>query len=481
MIGPLLVQLFFAFLYSSIKYQSLDTRIFTLFLLFTFPLVLQHVLSPFLLSYIGGFDARIRKLLDRGLNLVLSEQNELEVTQASSLRNFGIIEENRLSVIEEVKNSLIPVLIKPALNAYHDNFYSRDTDEKEIRSLEYYESLALYSLFSIIFFVSDLMLVFLLKFTSINLFVLELDYIAEWSFVLVVAISLIAGITLNFILLQYSVSKIEQYLSYAVPGIFYENPEKNLLRKETIRSLLEYKSDYLVSKSTQKRNRDIFDSAKKSILDSILREEFIVESRKNVALKLAFKEYSLILAAKLKEREQQNQQSLLDHVFLGEKLGEHLLFKNHELLGLNSDLIYVRSQITSWQTLAKESKEMTYIQLYRLSERLIKQIYFYFAEIDEIDASEATSVNFFDGIKWLQKENILDKSGYDLLNHFRFLRNKVIHEPGTGLVVSNKTLLDVLEEIDGLLLKIRKLTEINEDSKNPSITTKKHQIRPQQV
>ena len=458
MIGPLLVQLFLAFLYSSIKYQALDTRLFTLFLLFTFPLVLKHVLSPFLLSYIGGFDGRIKKLLNRGLDLVLDEKSELKGGGSNSQASFGIRENNRQSVIEEIKSSLIPLLIKPALSAYHDTFYSRDTEEKEIRSLEYYESLALYSLFSIIFFVTNIIVVFLLKFTSINFFVLELDFITEWSFVIAVASVFAISIVLNYILLRYSVNKIEQYLPYAVPGIFFENPDKSLLRKETIRSLMDYNYDYLVSRGTQKRNRELFDSTKKSILFSILKEEFIIESRKNLALKLAFKEYSLILADKIKEREQKNRKSLLDHVFLGEKLGEHLLFKNHELLGLNSDLIYVRSQITNWRALAKESKEMTYIQLYRLIERLIKQVYFAFAEIETTDVSEATGVNFFDGIKWLQKENILEKNGYGLLNHFRFLRNKVIHEPGTELEVSSQTLIDVLEEIDNMLQKMGRIT-----------------------
>jgi len=463
MLGPLVFQILLSMLYSSIRYEEINSRLLLLFLLTIFPLVIMHVISPFLLSYYGQFEERLRYLLEMGLDQVLLQDDSFIETRTKMKKSVMLAQEDRMKTAEEIKEVLVPILVKPALDGYKDTFYTRDHNVRAINTLDYYESLALFAIYTIAFFSVNLVITWLLKYSSVNLLVIQLDYIENWTYVTVLSVFFLSGIILSYLLFEYSVNKIEVYLPYAVPNLFYEDPEQNLLRKEQIRSMLTYDLDSLLPRNIQRNRKYIIDDALNQVAVPLLKEEFLIKSRKHLALKLAFDEYSLILAKRMKVRESRGQATALDRLLIGENIGGKIEFDNDTLLGLNMDLMYVRSQIADWKNLSKEQKEMTYIQLYRLIERVIKHISFNLSE-DHFEVETSSEVNFFDGLRWLSANGYLNKDGYSTLNHFRYLRNKVIHEPGTEIQVSSSTLIDVIRETNNIL-QVAQRKYIEEQSK----------------
>ncbi len=450
MLGPLIFQVLLTMLYSSIRYEEINSRLLLLFLLTIFPLVIMHVISPFLLSYYGRLEDRLEKLFSKGLDQVLLRDDSFIDTRTKLRESVLLAQEDRKRTAEEIKEVLVPILVKPALDGYKDTFYARDKEVKANDTLDYYESLALFSIYTVVFFTVNLVITWFLKFTSVNLIVIQLDQIEEWNFVYLLTIFFVAGIVLSYLLFGYSIEKMESYLPYAVPNLFYEDPQQNMLRKEQIRSVLSYNLDSLLPRNIQRVRKYVIDESINQVAMPLLKEEFLIKSRKNLALKLAFEEYSLILARRMKLREKRGQITEIDRLLLGEKIAGAIQFNNDDLLGLNMDLMYVRSQIADWKELSKEQREMTYIQLYRLIERVIKQICFNLSG-EELEVNAPAEVNFFEGLKWLSTNGYMDKDTYSTLNHFRFLRNQVIHEPGTEIQVSSTTLIDVIRDTNQIL------------------------------
>ncbi len=450
MLGPLIFQVLLTMLYSSIRYEEINSRLLLLFLLTIFPLVIMHVISPFLLSYYGRLEDRLEKLFSKGLDQVLLRDDSFIDTRTKLRESVLLAQEDRKKTAEEIKKVLVPILVKPALDGYKDTFYARDKEVKANDTLDYYESLALFSIYTVVFFTVNLVITWFLKFTSVNLIVIQLDQIEEWNFVYLLTIFFVAGIVLSYLLFGYSIEKMESYLPYAVPNLFYEDPQQNMLRKEQIRSVLSYNLDSLLPRNIQRARKYVIDESINQVAMPLLKEEFLIKSRKNLALKLAFEEYSLILARRMKLREKRGQITEIDRLLLGEKIAGAIQFNNDDLLGLNMDLMYVRSQIADWKELSKEQREMTYIQLYRLIERVIKQICFNLSG-EELEVDTPAEVNFFEGLKWLSTNGYMDRDTYSTLNHFRFLRNQVIHEPGTEIQVSSTTLIDVIRDTNQIL------------------------------
>jgi hypothetical protein len=463
MLGPLMLQIFLVFLYSTIKYDIFDSRLFSLAFIIAFPLLIMHVISPFLLTYFGNFEKRIDKLFRNGFEQVLIKNQtntDLDEERSALGKSINITDDDRLKIVEEIKNTLTPVLVKPAIDTYKDTFYSR-TDrqylEQEISSLEYYESLALFAIYSMIFFTMDLVTLMFMKYTSLQLVIITLDRVIEWRVFLSLAIPSLVIILINAGLFKYSLDRLEKYLPYVVPALFLENEEKNYLRKETIRSILSYNFDNLLPRGVQYKSKGVIDKAQHELVSSLLKNEIMVKSRQNFALSLAFREYSIWLTRKMEQRDKRGQPTLLDKLLLGERIGR-VVIDSEALLGLNSDLIYTRTQISKWKSLKKEQKEMTFLLMYRLVERLIRELGVFYLPTDS-DNNNKDDFNFYEIIKELFKKKYLEKPEYDILNNFRYLRNKVIHEPGTEIEVSSRTLIDIMTVVNDVLKRFNSIKE----------------------
>ena len=150
-------------------------------------------------------------------------------------------------------------------------------------------------------------------------------------------------------------------------------------------------------------------------------------------------------------REKRGRQKYLDRLLLGEKIG-FLQIDESELLGLNSDLSFIRGQLNRWPKLNHAQRTLIFLSLYRITERIVRE-----ATSGLIDLEE-NPLNFYEQVRLLLERNLISVQNYDRINEFRYTRNKLIHEPGVSLNVSSNTITQVLGALNQLVGNISKFS-----------------------
>lgn len=462
MIAPLFFEMSLIFLYSSIRYDLLDPRAILGAIVFFFWIVAMYVMSPFLLVMFGNFERRFGEKITQGLHEVLiplDTKTKDEPLHSSLNLDLNVAKEEREEVLKSIENSLVPQLSRHAVKYYIDSFYSRDYEKSNRRALdnlEYYESLALFSIYCAFFLLIDIILIWIMKFYTVELFFITLDRIETWNFVYAFSIIFVFGILFLTYAFIHSLPYIDEYVSFTVPIMFRESSMSSFIRKESIRAIVSYNFDNLVSRKEQRQIANTISNTLDHLLHDLLEDELMITSRKRLALKLAWREYAKYLRERVEIKETQGKQRFLDRLLLGEKIGK-MQIDESELLGLNSDLSFIRGQLNKWQKLNSAQRTLVFLSLYRITERLIKEAVSSFVDLDE------QPLNFFEQTRVLLEKNILSTSAYDKINEFRYTRNKLIHEPGMSLDVSSNVISQVLTALNQMVGKMAKLTDEAEE------------------
>lgn len=388
----------------------------------------------------------MRSLVTAGLTQIL--QDTLQTLQLSSKSTFHIEfgSTAKAEIVEEIEEELVPLLLTPALDHYRDNFYLRSADLLEKATAEYYESLVLFAIYTFIFMGTDLVLIWMMKYGSIDFIVITLDQITNIWFSRLLLGTLIIIMGLSLYLARYALRELEKFFPFIVPYLFYEPAEDSLLRKESIRNIAAYNYDNLLTRKEQYLYKELLQQVQQRILSPLLFKEISIESRRTLAARFAFQKYSSILAAKLEQREQHGQNTKIDRLLLGESIGE-LQLAHESLLGLNADFMFVRKQLGNWNALDELQHQLTFLYLYRICEVIIRAAGNLFIAISE----ESSETNYYESIRLLKDNKVINLKDYGNLNNFRYLRNKLIHEPGVSINVSQSSLQDILRALHNLL------------------------------
>ncbi|RMG32442.1 MAG: hypothetical protein D6732_13370 [Methanobacteriota archaeon] len=453
---PILFEVSLIFLYSSIKYDTIDFRAVLGGIVLFFWVVALYVISPFVLVKFGKFEKRFGAIIREGLHqaLITGENTATsDPTQSSLSLDLNVAKAEQEIVMKSIEENLIPQLAKSSVNFYTDTFYARDytkSNRTAIMNLEYYESIALLSLFTMFFLLLDFLLLFIMKFTSIDFIFITLDQISNWGFFFTLTFYFVVSFLVMFIAFRHSLPFIDEYVSYTIPIMFRESEMSSFIRRESIRSIVSYNFDNLISRKEQKRAKDVIESTMDHLLHDLLEDELMISSRRKLALKLAWREYSKLLSAKVEEREKKGKHRYLDRLLLGERIGS-MQIDESELLGLNSDLSFIRDQLNRWGKLNSAQRTVIFLSLYRITERIIKEAVSVFVDLEE------NPLNFYEQTRYLLEKDLISVSAYDKINEFRYTRNKLIHEPGVSINVASNTITQVLSALNQLVGNISKL------------------------
>jgi hypothetical protein len=229
--------------------------------------------------------------------------------------------------------------------------------------------------------------------------------------------------------------------------LFDEPNEEQYLRRETIRSLINYNLDNLADRRDQRRVSASIQNAIDSILEPLLRDEILITARTEFAQKLAWREYSKLIQSDFYDEEILGS-NYLERLILGEKIGPVQL-NEKDLLGLHSDLEYINKQLGQWSELNEESRAFVYFQLYRIVEYIFRDI-FIVLKLPNDD----TDFNLYDSINFLHANNYLSDDGKTAMHNLRYRRNKLMHEPGVSLDVSRENIEEVIDEVNKILTKL---------------------------
>ncbi len=453
-IAPFVLEIGILLLYSSIRYQVIDRSILIIILIFMYPILIAYVLSPFMITFFTQMDKEIEQLLNNEFDILLGSYSD---DFSDFEDNRTIIQQNRtilqikdnidIDIGKRIRSKLIPILKNHALENYKDTFFSRDIRTNKEYSLEYFEGLTLFSLLTLFFIMFDLTLLILMGFGTYDLYFIVLDHISDPIILLSVSLLFALIGLLSFGLFLYARKRMIAYLPYSIPILFNENTRDQYIRRETLRSILQYNYDNITDRDHQKRFGSIFVRNVDSIVTPLLRDEVIIHARTELARKLAWKEYSeIVLSEEIKQ-----EKTPLQNLLIGKKIAK-LQIKEKFLLGLNSDYEFVLHELHKWTTINDEHKLVAYFKLYRIIEHIFKQIITVYNILDDDG-----DYNFYNYISEMKHRNLLNENERLQLHNFRHRRNMLMHEPGTELGVSKETILSILEIMNNLLNRLDKL------------------------
>lgn len=446
-VGPLYLQVAILYLYSTIRYSTLDRSLFVLIVIFMFPTLILSVLAPFLISTFANLPKRIKDRLDHELDTLLISNSYKDYDESRTLlvpQPFLIDMNPKIS--DSIKEKLVPPLTQRAIAHYKDNFYSRNERINPVRSLEYFESLVLFSLISMILFTIDLIILLLMNLRDVPLYIIVLDKISDPEIILIFSIIGISAIVLSYSLFRYSRERMIYYLPYVVPILFNEPGDEQYFRRETIRSLMSYNLDNLIDRNDQKRYRGPLSHAIDELLVPLLRDEFLISARREFASKIAWRDYYRIINEEQREGTTDHGLTYLERLLMGQSVGK-IKLNEKDLLGLHSDLGSIMDQVVIWGKLSSEKRIMLYFQLYRLIEYVLKDI----VVCLNLALEEDDENNLYGALKTLYGIGYIDDNGKRALNDLRYRRNKLMHEPGITLDVSVQSITEILDIVNSLL------------------------------
>ncbi|MHA2502081.1 MAG: hypothetical protein ACXAE3_04370 [Candidatus Kariarchaeaceae archaeon] len=452
-LAPFGLQIGITFLYSSIKYETLESSLIATVGLYIFPIFVMAILSPQFITIMISLRQKIADQIDGELdNLVISDGYGQEEGRTQLIENRFPSVGDVQTIGENIKSKLTPLLTERAVNSYQDNFYSRIGEFRQERSLEYFETMVLFAGLSMIFFIVNLLVVIIISFTSLDIYFIELNQI-ESTGITVNLVSIFGfGIVLTYYILEFAGRKVMYYLAYSVPVLFNEASEEQYLRRETIRSVVNYNFDNLIDRRNQRAIQSEISEVLARELNSLLAEEIMITARSEFARKLAWREYSKLIEYDILSKNK-DEQSCLELLSIGEKVGPVKLDENH-LLGLHSDVIYITNARNKWKELGEETRAFVYFQLYRVIEFVLKQAYLSLNLL-----KEDTEFNLFNAINDFYELGYMTKKEKNELHNLRYRRNRLMHEIGASLDVSQNSLEVSIDALESVLQKIKENSE----------------------
>lgn len=445
---PFVLEAGLIFVYSSIRYRTLETSLVTVILTFIFPVIIIYVLSPHIVAFITGLYNRIEGKISEELNrYILAPYYATEQGRTQMLAKMVADPSKVQGISEAVKKALVTPLTLKSYTFYKDNYNSRSNETRQEKSFEYFESLILFSSILLVFFSLDLIMVWVASFGDVQLLFITIDVIESPIIMLILSTIFIVGIGASALLLLYAINRFDALLPYSIPILFTEPEDELYLRRETIRSLVTYNFDNLMDRVHQKRHKNIIESVVANELKELLQEEVRITARKEFAQKLAWREYINLLNIGISSSQGETT-SRLEDLSLGQKIGPVTLDEK-DLLGIHSDLNYINARLEEWSKIPAETKIFVYFQIYRVVEAVLREVSLSLDLHEEDD-----EFNLYDGLTKFENEGYINKEEKSVLNNLRFRRNKLMHEPGISLDVSRDGIEDVINVLETILEKI---------------------------
>lgn len=445
---PFLLQIGILLMYQAIRYQNIDSPLIVVILLTIFPSFLIYVWAPFILIYFlklrETISSRLNEEYDRLIGSTLKEYRPIEESRTilNESGKFNLSSDQDL-ISATIKSRIIPQLTDGAITSYKDNYYSRDLEIHQERSVEYFEALTLFSILTSAFFMLDLVLVWVMGFTTIDLYFIVLDQIEEIGIVIALSLIFIILIVFSILLFYQTKKRLIHFIPYVVPIAFNEDPEEQYIRRESIRSIMDYNFDNIIDRSVQRKHAQLINDTMSDLVRSLLRDEITISARTQLARKLAWKEYSRLIVS-----EEVKKSSLLELLLLGEQIASVKLNDEH-LIGLNSDYELIQDELSDWKNRDPDSHLITYFRLYRVIEFVFRAIS---NSLSLISPDE--EYNFFKIIKILEDKKLLSNAEATTLHNLRQRRNQLMHEPGVTIDTSRKVIEKTLKVADSILKKM---------------------------
>lgn len=451
LILPFLIEIFLYIIYTGLRTQDYQFSSLLLFIFLIIPIIFLYIISPRLVFFFGGVKKHITNNLKTNLENIFLKPRRLKIRdKAVPLEDMEhILKDKEIKLLKnKIETKVIPDLVKEARKQYSQNFIDRSHSSRNQRLLTYNESLFLFSGVTSALLFMNLILVIILRGTSIKLDFIELDQITNSVNVLI--FSLIFGLLLFFGLFIFFTSSrtLCRLIPRIVPIIYYEPEIERERRLIQILSIAEFPISNLFVRRTQRELSGVIYEAKKSLLLSKMVETISWYYRDEMAKSIAWKLYKEVLEEiKIPEEAKEQIEKQFKYDPLLQIISSQILTSEEEQ-AIKADLDYIQEKISKWDKIRSEEQTLSFLLIYRTLETVFRKTL-----INLNPELEKEDVNFIRLIDILEKNRLITKDAVSLLHEIRFKRNVLFHEPGKSLDIGKKTMNQLLYLIKEIIDK----------------------------
>ncbi|MCG3225433.1 MAG: hypothetical protein H7645_00825 [Candidatus Heimdallarchaeota archaeon] len=449
---PFLIELFVYIIYTGLKYQDFQFSALLIFVFFIIPILFLYLIAPKIIFNAGRVRNQIESNLRSNLDNIFFKPRSFsfgDKTVPLTDMELKLPSKEKKSLEAKIKKELIPKITEEAKKQYSQNFVDRSHTTGNERLLTYNESLYLFSIVSSAILFINLILVFVLRWTSIKLDFIIIDQIENnvniVIFICVFGILLLCGVYLSISSSRRLCGLIPKVLSI----IYYEPEEEREKRLLIIKSIAEFPISNLFVRRTQRELAGTINEAKKNLLLTRLTETISWYYREELAKSTMWELYKEMLEElQISDETKDKIEQHFKYDPLLQLISSQILTTDEEQ-AIKADIDYVNEKIKNWDKIRSEEQTLSFLLIYRTLETIFRRTLPHVSTEPESD-----EVNFLKLIDILENNKILSKSDVALLHEIRFKRNLLFHEPGKSLDIGKQTMKKLLLIIKKVLDKI---------------------------
>ncbi|NPD87455.1 MAG: hypothetical protein HGN29_01945 [Asgard group archaeon] len=449
---PFLIELFVYIIYTGLKYQDFQFSALLIFVFFIIPVLFLYLIAPKIIFNGGRVKNHIESNLRSNLDNIFFKPRSFsfsgKIVPLTDME-LKLPSKEKKNLEAKIKKELIPKITEEAKKQYSQNFVDRCHTTRNERLLTYNESLYLFSIVSSAILFINLILVFVLRWTSIKLDFIVIDQI-ENNVNIVIFICIFSILLLCSLYLSISSSRrLCGLIPNVLSVIYYEPEEEREKRLLIIKSIAEFPISNLFVRRTQRELAGTINEAKKNLLLTRLTETISWYYREDLAKSTVWELYKEMLEElQISDETKDKIEQHFKYDSLLQLISSHILTTDEEQ-AIKADIDYINEKIKNWEKIRSEEQTLSFLLIYRTLETIFRRTLSHFSTEPESD-----EVNFLKLIDILKNNKIISKSDVTLLHEIRFKRNLLFHEPGKSLDIGKQTMQKLLLIIKKVLDKI---------------------------
>lgn len=449
---PFIIELFVYIIYTGLKFQDFQFSALLIFVFFIIPILFLYLIAPKIIFSVGRVKNHIESNLKGNIDNIFFKPRSFSFSDRTvplTDMELKLPAKEKKNLEVKITKELIPKITSEAKKQYSQNFVDRNHTTRNERLLTYNESLYLFSLVSSAILLINLILVLILRWTSIQLDFIVIDQIVNnvnvAIFFIIFGILLLCSLYLSMSSSKRLCSLIPKILSI----IYYEPEEEREKRLHIIKSIAEFPISNLFVRRTQRELSGTINEAKKNLLLTQLTETISWYYREEMAKATVWKLYKDMLEElKISDETKEKIEQHFMYDPLLQLISSQILTTDEEQ-AIKADIDYIKEKIENWNKIRSEEQTLSFLLIYRTIETIFRRTLSHISTEPEDE-----EVNFLRLIDILETNKILSKSDVTLLHEVRFKRNLLFHEPGKSLDIGRQTMQKLLLIIKRVLDKI---------------------------
>ena len=454
---PFLIELFVYIIYTGLKYQDFQFSALLIFVFFIIPILFLYLIAPKIIFDGGQVKRHIESNLRNNLDNIFFKPRSFsfsEKTVPLMDMELKLPSKEKKDLQSKITKELIPKITEEARKQYSQNFVDRCHTSRNERLLTYNESLYLFSIVTSALLIINIILVIILRWTSIRLDFIIIDQI-ENTINIIIFICVFGVLLLCSIYLSISSSRrLCSLIPNVLPIIYYEPEEEREKRLLIIKSIAEFPISNLFVRRTQRELSDIINEAKKNLIATRLTETISWYYREEMAKSTVWELYKEMLEElQISDETKEKIEQHFKYDPLLQLISSQILTSDEEQ-AIKLDIDYVNEKIKTWGNIRSEEQTLSFLLIYRTLETIFRKILTHLSV-----EPEDQEVNFLKLIDILETNKMLSKADVTLLHEIRYKRNLLFHEPGKALDIGKQTMQKLMLIIKRVLDRISESDE----------------------